>query len=486
MIQRLRARAMPTTLQAPALRRIADLPGPPGLPLLGQLPQMRAERMHQVMEAWSRRYGPYIRVRLGPTRLLVVADHDAVAAILRDRPDGFARFRRLAELTLEAGGTPGLFSAEGDTWRRHRRLVMAGFAPGHVRAYFPFLLKVALRLHARWQQAARAGTSIALQADLKRYTVDVIAGLAFGTEVNTLESGDDVIQRDLDTVLATLYRRMMSPLPYWRVLPLPADRRAERSMAAVQQAISGFVARARERLQADPARRAHPPNILEAMIVAAEQGDAGITDVEVAGNVSTLLFAGEDTSANSLAWLIHLLHANPSVLQQVQQEVRQVVPAFGAIMPEAIDALPLLEAAVHESMRLKPVAPFLGLEALRDTTVGDVQVPAGTVVWCVLRHDSVSAQHVPNPAVFDPRRWLANGAPEGAAPVRRLSMPFGGGARVCPGRYLALTEIKLAMAMLLSSFEIESVEAAAGGAVRERMAFTMNPVPLRMRLRERG
>jgi cytochrome P450 len=170
----------------------------------------------------------------------------------------------------------------------------------------------------------------------------------------------------------------------------------------------------------------------------------------------------------------------------VQQEVRQVVPAFEAITPEAIDALALLEAAVHESMRLKPVAPFLGLEALRDSTVGDVRVPAGTVVWCVLRHDSVSAQHVPNPAAFDPRRWLANGAPEGAAaaPVRRLSMPFGGGARVCPGRYLALTEIKLAMAMLLSSFEIEGVAAAAGGAVRERMAFTMNPVPLRMRLRE--
>lgn len=475
---------MPTASTSPALRRIADLPSPPAWPLLGHLPQMRPARVHQVVEAWSRRYGPFFRVRLGPLKLLVVADHHAVATMLRDRPDGFSRISRLPELTREMGGTPGLFSAEGDTWRRHRRLVMAAFAPGHVRAYFGPLLKVALRLQARWLAAARAGTAIDLQADLKRYTVDVIAGLAFGTEVNTLATGDDTIQRHLDTTLAALYRRMMSPLPYWRWLPLPAERRAERSMAAVQQAIAGFIAQARERQRADPARRMHPPNILEAMIVAAEGGDAGLGDLEVAGNVSTLLFAGEDTTANSLAWMIHLLHANPAVMRSVQQEVRRIVPDIARITPDAIDALERLEACVHETMRLKPVAPFLGLQARRDTTLGDLQVPAGTAIWCVLRHDSVSDRHFPNPTAFDPERWLGSGSTAAGASAKRVSTPFGSGPRVCPGRYLALLEIKLAMAMLLSRFEIQSVEAAAGGAVHELMALTMNPVRLRMRLRE--
>jgi cytochrome P450 len=64
-------------------------------------------------------------------------------------------------------------------------------------------------------------------------------------------------------------------------------------------------------------------------------------------------------------------------------------------------------------------------------------------------------------------------------------MPFGAGPRVCPGRYLALLEIKMAMAMLLGSFEVESVLTADGNEPREHMAFSMGPVGLNLRLRER-
>ena len=62
-------------------------------------------------------------------------------------------------------------------------------------------------------------------------------------------------------------------------------------------------------------------------------------------------------------------------------------------------------------------------------------------------------------------------------------MPFGSGPRMCPGRYLALLEMKMAMAMLLSSFDIEAVDTPDGQAAQERMAFTMNPVGLTLRLR---
>ena len=130
-------------------------------------------------------------------------------------------------------------------------------------------------------------------------------------------------------------------------------------------------------------------------------------------------------------------------------------------------------------MRLKPVAPFLGIEALHDTTVADIRVPAGTQVWCVMRHDSVDDRYFTRAAAFEPERWLGDaGAP------KRVAMPFGSGPRICPGRYLALLEIKLAMAMLLGSFEIDAVDTPDGAEAREIMHFTMNPIGLRMRLRE--
>lgn len=123
-------------------------------------------------------------------------------------------------------------------------------------------------------------------------------------------------------------------------------------------------------------------------------------------------------------------------------------------------------------MRLKPPAPFLPLQANRDCVVGDVQLPRDGIVWCVLRHDSVSEAHLRNAAEFEPERWLDGG------PARQLAMPFGAGPRLCPGRYLSLLEIKVAMACLLGRFELLSVE----GDSAEYHGFVMSPGALSMRL----
>jgi cytochrome P450 len=128
------------------------------------------------------------------------------------------------------------------------------------------------------------------------------------------------------------------------------------------------------------------------------------------------------------------------------------------------------------------VAPFLPVEAVHDTVVGDVAVPANTLVWNVLRHDSVSDAHLPDAHRFLPERWLATG--EQAVP-KHLSMPFGSGPRICPGRYLALLEIKMAAAMLLQRFDILGVDTASGQPAEEQMNLAMTPVGLRLHIRPR-
>ena len=137
-----------------ALRSIGDLPGPRGWPVAGNLFQLDRSRVHQTVEQWCRLYGPLFRMKLGSTRFIVVADHEAIAAVLRDRPDGFRRPPRLEVVWREMGLAPGVFGANGEAWRHQRRMVMAGFDPGHVRAYFPSLSRVTQRLRARWQKAA--------------------------------------------------------------------------------------------------------------------------------------------------------------------------------------------------------------------------------------------------------------------------------------------------------------------------------------------
>jgi len=288
-----------------------------------------------------------------------------------------------------------------------------------------------------------------------------------------------VIQRHLDRIFPALYRRMMLLLPYWRWVRLPSDHALERSVAEIKRAIAEFIAQARARLAADPARRAEPPNLLESMIVAAEDG-GGIDDEQVSANVLTMLLAGEDTTAHTLGWLLHLLHRHPAALARAVDEARRVAPADGPLTPEHLADLDYVEACIHETMRLKPVAPFVVVEALRDTQIGELQVPRGTVLWCAMRHDNLADAHFDSPAAFDPQRWL--GAATGSA--KRVTMPFGAGPRICPGRYLALTEMKMLLAMLFVHFDIDTVDTADGQEAAERMSFTMVPVGLRMRLRE--
>jgi cytochrome P450 len=454
----------PLSMPTPSLRRIKDLPGPRGWPLLGNSLQVRPGRIHLDVERWADQFGPLFRIRLGRAQQLVIADHELLSTVMRDRPEGFRRSPLTSRIAAEMGLAQGLFSAEGEDWRKQRRMVMASFAPGHVHAYFPSLVKVTLRLQGRWRQAAREQREIPLQADLMRFTVDAIAGLGFGKDINTLEAGEDVIQQHLDKLLPAIFRRVLSLLPTWRWFKGPAERELEHSVAVINAAIADFVAQARQRLRDEPALREQPRNLLEAMITVADQPGSGLDDRHVAGNVLTMLLAGEAGAA----------------------EVRAVAPDPAAYGFEQMEQLVFLEACASETMRLKPVAPFIALQALRDTVVGDVAVPERTMIWGVLRHDSVGERHFANPGAFEPQRWLDDAPVPLSTAAKRSAMPFGSGPRMCPGRYLALLEMKMAMAMLLSSFDIEAVDTPDGQPAAERMAFTMNPVGLTLRLRERS
>jgi cytochrome P450 len=467
------------------MRRITDLPTPAGHWLLGQALQFRPSSLHQRFERWAQELGAIFRVRFLNRRMLVVADHALLGDILRQRPAVWMRNPITRTISREIGLPVGLFSAEGEAWKVQRRMVMAAFSPENVRRYYPQMAMVTQRLQARWHKAALEGRELPLQPELMRYTVDTIAGLALGADINTLGAGEDVIQQHLDQVLPAILSRALRLIPTWRFYKSASDRALDQAVTAINREIERFMARAREELQDQPALRNQPRNLLQALLLAAEQ-ESNLGADDVRGNVLTMLLAGEDTTANTLAWALELLHRHPEALQRCREEADAALAETqgdaGRITPAMLDALPWLEACIHETMRLKPVAPFLSLQALQNTQVGDVAVPQGTVMWAVFRHDTQSETFFEEPAAFKPQRWL--GEVPGSA--KRVAMPFGAGPRICPGRYLALLEMKLALSMFVTCFDIESLRTADGSPARERLYFTMAPEDLYLRLKPRA
>ena len=173
-------------------------------------------------------------------------------------------------------------------------------------------------------------------------------------------------------------------------------------------------------------------------------------------------------------------------LQQARDEALSVLA--GAACPRGVADLARLdfvEACAYEAMRLKPVAPLIANEALRDCAVGGIAIPAGALVICLLRPGGLDPENFAEPSTFDPGRWIsgAGAAAHSLSSSKRVVMPFGAGPRICPGRYLALAEIKMVIAMLLANFEIAGMSTPDGADPQERIAVTMYPVGLSMRLR---
>lgn len=466
-------------------RRIADLPGPKARPLFGNIREIRAQPFHLVMENWAREHGPLYRFRIMRKQMLATSDRDLIAALLRDRPDVIRRSTRSAEMLNEVG-TRGLFTAEGEDWRRQRKLVMRALTPEVIHNFFPTLAAMTDRLRLRWEHAIAAGTPVDMLRDLKAYTLDVTIGLAMGQDINTLELEEHPLQRDIEFLFKLVARRLTTPFTYWRVpvLKRAQDHEATAAAARIQTAITGFIVEARQRIARDPALRQKPANMLEALIVARDEADSGFTDAEVIGNAITMVFAGEDTTSNTMGWLLEFLADHPPAATRMAEEACEVLGARAVLDDyHLLDQLKYIDAATREAMRLKPVAPFMAAETNHDTTLSDLAVPAGTVIFLLLRHSSERANDLAQPERFMPERWLEDASGQGDDPGRKL-FPFGAGPRFCPGRYLAMAEIKMAMSMLARHFALERVPGAP--AARECFTFTMTPDKLPVRLISRA
>lgn len=476
-----------------ASRALASLPGPPQWPVVGNLLQVDHRCMHASLERWADEYGPAYRANFGRNDVLVLSDSEAIGAMLRDRPDGWRRLSSSQRVIREMGGH-GLFSAEGDDWRRQRRLVMSAFDPGHLHRYFPSLVRVTERFRAKLDAAARDGSAIDLQAMLMRYTVDVTAGLAFGIDMNTQEQPGDALQAHLDKVFPMMMRRIFAPVAWWRYVRLPSDRRFDAHLAKVHAAVEGFIAEARARLDADPARRERPENLLEALLVARDEAGDALDEAEIVGNVMTVLLAGEDTTANTLSWALYLLHRHRDAWDAMVADVDAALSdgVAGDDIPRTFDTargLDAIERCVSEAMRLRPVAPFMLFQNNAATAIAGVTLPENTTVITLMRHDSVDARRVHDASGFDPDRWRMPRSDDAGASQRaalKASMPFGAGPRLCPGRYLAMLEMKMVLATIARNFELVDVATEDGTPPMERLAFTMAPLGLRMRVARRG
>ena len=392
------------------------------------------ERLRNTIYGWPEpAFDTLIRTRkvLGFT-VHIVSEPDAVERILLGNKANYER-PGIARRILSPLVGNGLLSAEGEDWRKQRRIVAPTFAPGAVAAMTPLMDAAARREVAAWP--ARTGR-IDMAAAATRTTMAIIADALFGGDARLT---NPAASRHIENlVMAAGQARFTTMLGLQDLDPSPNMRRARVARAWLRETLSALV---RERgpdgdgddFFGDLIRALHeqfPPDEAAALAV---------------DNAVTFYVAGHETTSVALAWTIYCLAAQPELQEQCRAEARAALALEPA---DRIAALPLLHQVLEEAMRLYPPAPRFDREALAADELAGVRIAKGDLLsiwpWVIHRHRKLW----PDPDRFDHTRF----APEAKAKLHRFQyLPFGGGPRVCVGARFATVEALLILARWLEA-----------------------------------
>ena len=457
---------------------IRDLPSPASHFLLGHLPRFQKGPKHLVLENWAQECGDLYRIRLGLQDFLVSTDLDFNGEVLKRRPADFRRHPKISEI-LEEIGVSSVFNAEGEYWARHRKPVAEALNLKKVKSFYPSLAHKTAQLLQVCQQHVERIEPLPVRSIIQRFTLDLTTSVVFGYPLNTLGGEQSELHRALQLVFPMVNQRMSAPLPTWRWWKSRADREFENALSYIRVVVQDFIEQARREIREEKDDQRQGSNFLKALLQ--DQQSHGLSDAEIFSAVFTLLLAGEDTSANSLAWAFFYLAQHPEVVSELRTEAKHV---YGeSPLPRSVEEhrqLKLAEAVAMETIRLKPTSPQLILQTLHPLVIQGLNLPAGTNVIVQNRVAQSRATYFSKPDEFLPQRWLAGQCPIGFEHQPEMVRAFGGGPRFCPGKHLALHEMVIVISVICRHFELELVEHPE--TIGEAYSFTMHPEEFGVRL----
>ncbi|HVG07485.1 MAG TPA: cytochrome P450 [Thermoanaerobaculia bacterium] len=405
-------------------------PGPRGLPLLGNLFPFRRDVLRLLVESRDR-FGDLVRFRLGPNVVHLAAHPDLVRQVLQERADLYDKETRSSVRIREMTGL-GLLTANGENWRRERRLIQPAFRPAAVAGFVERMTEAAAAMLERWERPAAEGRPIDVASEMMRLTYTIVGRTLFSADV---ASDADEVEHAMAVMLGHTYgrlQRIVAP-PSW--LPTPGNRRFNRALAAVDRVVYRILSE-RRRMTVGASDTHDLLSIL--LRERDEETGTGMSDPQLRNETITLLLAGHETTANALAWTFYLLARHPEEMERLRHEA----------------ATEATERAFKEAMRLYPPIWAMERRAVAEDELGGFRIPPGSTVvvspWVTHRHPDLWDE----PERFDPGRFSEERS-EGRPPLAYI--PFGAGPRFCVGAHFAMVEGVTILSMVLRRWRLRLV-----------------------------
>ena len=417
-------------------------PGPSAY-MLFRMSKLQSEPLAFLGDLWQA-YGDLVRIPVMPGFTIFSSVHpDYAEHVLVTHSERYAK----PDFFLKPMGMvqgQGLFSSEGAFWKKQRRLMQPAFQQKQIRRLHCIVYECVQSLLWEWD-AKPEGEVFDIADEMTRLTLKIVGKTLFSVDIS---DESDRLRQSLRTGVEYVYSRLTSPLapPPW--LPTLTNRQFHRAKKTIDEIVLEIIRQRRS--QPEDAK-----DLLSTLLAAQdEETGEGMSDRQLLNEVITLINAGHETTATSLAWTWHLLGTHMEVAGRLKEEVDSILTADVATY-EQIKKLAYTRRVFDESLRLRP--PGMGLApraALEDDEIDGYFIPKGSIFnimfYFTLRHPDFWQ----NPEQFDPDRFL----PERVSERPKYAyMPWGAGQHVCIGKNLALMEVVMIVSAIAHRFDVQLV-----------------------------
>lgn len=371
-------------------------------------------------------------------RIVFVNHPEGVKQIFLDQKK-FAATSDVNLITEPVVGLQSILLLEGEPHRRMRKLMMPPFHGERMKVYGELICELTQRIFSQFSVGETFVTLDIMQEISLQVILEVVFGLHSSDRAQKLKR---LIPLFLDIFQSPLTSAFFffQNLQSWNSAGSPWGR-----FLHYRQQVDDLIYEEIESRRTNPNSEA--TDILSMLMAARDEEGQSLTDKELRDELITLLTAGHETTAISLAWALYWIHKDLGVYNKLLAELSTLddVSNSGSIM-----RLPYLGAVINETLRISPAIMFTLPRIVREPVeiLGHRLEPGTTTLGCtyLLHHrDDIYA----NPKQFIPERFLS----QQFSPYEYI--PFGGGERRCIGEALAIYEMRLVLATILANYQLE-------------------------------
>ena len=428
--------------------------------LLGNFGEFAADPL-KMMRNLAANYAPITRFRLGPDTLFSVSSPEGVKRVMQTNYKNYIREERTAEAIRHIAGET-LFTSSGDIWLKQRRLMQPAFHRKRIVRFGDEIVTETVAEMSTWPEMLRESKYLDLDKAMTRLTSQVIgrAMLSIDLRQDAGDLGDSFARVSRFTV-----DRIMSPVRIPLGFPNQNNRTFKQAVETIKAALGKILAERQAQ-----AEDIEPAGDLLDMLLAArdEESGQGMDTAQLIAEMTSIVFAGHETTAATLAFAFALLMEHPKTMKAVQEEIDSVL---GDRLPTLADlpALDLTNRVMLEALRMYPAASSTTRMVTEPDVICGVDIPAGSKVMVNIYGMHYHPDYWHDPDRFDPDRFL----PENSVDRPKLAfLPFSTGPRKCIGDEFAKMESHLILATVLQRY---TPQLKPGHVVKPIFDFVVKP-----------